>query len=67
MNDKLKGIAAAPGIVIGPAYLIGADDFSVSKDRIKDSDIPVQIEAFEEAIIKTRKEIIELQKPLSLS
>ena len=65
MNDKLKGIPAAPGIVIGPAYLAGADEFSIAKEKIKESDIPLQIELFEEAIIKTRKEIIELQKRIA--
>ncbi len=59
---KLKGIAAASGISIGPAYKIGKEELVISKEEIQPEDIPVQIQLFEEALIKTRKEIIELQK-----
>jgi len=59
---KLKGIAAASGISIGPAHKIGKEDFIIPKLSIRQEDIPVQIQLFEEALIKTRKEIIELQK-----
>jgi phosphoenolpyruvate-protein phosphotransferase (PTS system enzyme I) len=62
---KLKGIGAASGISIGPAYKIGKEDIVVSKEQIQDSDIPLQIQIFEEALIKTRKEIIELQKKIA--
>ena len=59
---QLKGIAAASGISIGPAYKLGKEEFAIAKDAIREEDIPVQIQLFEEALIKTRKEIIELQK-----
>ncbi len=62
---QLKGIAAAAGISIGPAYKIGKEDFVVSKEPICQGDIPFQLQLFEESIIKTRKEIIELQKRIS--
>ncbi len=65
MMIKLKGIAAATGISIGPAYKIGKEDFIVPKQGINESDIPLQIQIFEEALIKTRKEIIELQKRIA--
>lgn len=58
----LKGIAAAPGIVIGPAYKIGKEEFNITKQEIDEKDIPLQIQLFEEALIKTRREIIDLQK-----
>jgi len=61
----LKGIAAASGISIGPAYKVGREEFSIPKEEIKPVDIPVQIQLFEEALIKTRKEIIELQKRIA--
>ena len=64
MMIKLKGIAAAAGISIGPAYKIGKEDIAVSKQAIQESDIPLQIQLFEEALIKTRKEIVELQKKI---
>jgi phosphotransferase system enzyme I (PtsI) len=59
---QLKGIAAASGISIGPAYKIGKEEFIVPKQPIREEDIPVQIQLFEESLIKTRREIIELQK-----
>ncbi len=62
---KLKGIAAAAGISIGPAYKIGKEDIVVPRQVIQESDIPLQIQLFEEALIKTRKEIVELQKKIA--
>lgn len=62
---SLKGIPAAPGINIGTAYKIGKEEFQVPRDGIQQQDIPIQIQLFEEALIATRKEIIELQKRIS--
>jgi len=59
---KLKGIAAASGISIGPAYKIGKEEFVIPRQLIKDEEIPFQIQLFEESLIRTRREIIELQK-----
>ncbi|MFA5361818.1 MAG: phosphoenolpyruvate--protein phosphotransferase [Candidatus Omnitrophota bacterium] len=62
----LKGIAAAPGITVGPAYKLGREDYVVPLESIRPEDIPLQIQIFEEALIKTRREIIELQKRISV-
>ncbi len=59
---QIKGIAAASGISVGAAYKIGREEFSIPKQAIDEAQIPVQIQLFEEALIKTRREIIELQK-----
>jgi len=61
----LKGIAAAPGINIAPAYKFGKEEFEIPKLAIKTEDIPLQIQLFEESLIATRKEIIELQKRIA--
>jgi phosphotransferase system enzyme I (PtsI) len=61
---QVKGIAAAPGISIGPAYRIGKEDFIVPKLSITEQDIPLQIQLFEESLIKTRREIIDLQRKI---
>ena len=63
---QLKGIAAASGISIGPVYKLGAEEFIVSRQAITWENIPEQIQIFEEALIKTRREIIELQKRISV-
>ncbi|MFA5356466.1 MAG: phosphoenolpyruvate--protein phosphotransferase [Candidatus Omnitrophota bacterium] len=63
---KIKGIAAAGGISVGPAHKVGREEFVVSRQPIKPEEIPVQIQLFEEALIKTRREIIELQKRIAV-
>jgi len=62
---QLKGIAAAGGISIGPAYKLGKEEFAILAETIAWEDIPAQIQLFEEALIKTRREIIELQKRIA--
>lgn len=62
---RLKGIPAAAGIVIGPVHKLGKEEFVIPRQEIRDEDIPLQIQLFEEALIKTRREIIELQKRIS--
>jgi len=63
---KFKGIAAASGISIGPAYKIGKEEFVIPKQSIRQEDVPVQIQLFEEALIRTRREIMELQKRIAV-
>ena len=62
---KLKGIAAAGGISIGPAFILGKEELLVAREAINWAQIPEQIQLFEEALIQTRREIIELQKRIS--
>ena len=67
MNNsiQLKGIPAAPGIAIGTAYIFGKQEIRISKRPIKESEIPFEIVRFEEALIKTRRQIIDIQKKIS--
>lgn len=66
MNEIiLRGIAAAPGITIGAAYLIGQEDYTVPKRTITEGQIPFEISRFEDALINTRREIIALQNKVS--
>lgn len=62
---QFKGIAAAGGISIGPVYKLGSEELVVLRQTITWEEIPLQIQLFEEALIKTRREIIELQKRIS--
>lgn len=62
---KLKGIAAANGIHIGKAFLLRKEELFVPQDKIKKQDIPSQIQLFEEALIRTRQEIIDLQNKIA--
>ena len=61
----LKGIPAAPGINIGKAYLLGHEEYLVQKRSISEDDIPLEISRFEDALIKTRKEILSLHEKVS--
>ncbi len=63
---ELKGIAAASGICIGTAHKVGKEELVVSRKVISEAEIPLEIQLFEEALIKTRREIIELQKRIGL-
>jgi phosphotransferase system enzyme I (PtsI) len=61
----LKGIPAAPGIVIGKAYIYGKEDLDVEKHPITEEQVPLEISRFEDALIQTRQEIIVLQKKIA--
>ena len=66
MNELiLKGIPAAPGIVVGKAYIYGKEDLVVEKYAITEDQVPLEISRFEGALIQTRQEIIVLQKKIS--
>ena len=61
----LKGIPAAPGIIVGKAYIFGKEDLSVEKNEITEDQVPLEISRFEDALIQTRQEIIALQKKIA--
>ncbi len=63
---ELKGIAASGGIAIGKAYLWTKEEFVIPRQPISEDQIARQIQLFEEALIKTRHEILELQKKISV-
>lgn len=61
----LKGIPAAPGIASGFAFILDKQDFIVPPRAIMDKEVPIEIARFEEALIKTREEIMEIQKKMT--
>lgn len=54
-TNKISGIAAAPGIVIGRAYLFSKEKLEISKAAITDVDEAIQ--NFNEALKQSRKEL----------
>jgi phosphoenolpyruvate-protein phosphotransferase (PTS system enzyme I) len=61
-----NGISASPGIAIGRAFLYNiSEDIRIPKIRIRVSDIPNEITRFEEAIVKTRSELIDIRNNIS--
>ncbi len=65
MNEQLKGINAAPGVSIGKAFLLGKEEFIIPKIPISEEKIPLEIMRFEDTLIKTRRQILDLQKKIS--
>ncbi len=61
----LKGIPAAPGLAVAKAFVLGTESLEVAKRTIPESQIPKEITRFEEALIKTRNEILDIQKKIS--
>ena len=57
---QLKGIPAAPGIVIGKAHIFGTEDMMPLERIISEAEIPKEVERLNEALKKTRKEIHQL-------
>jgi phosphotransferase system enzyme I (PtsI) len=57
----LKGIAASPGLVIGKVYLLDDENVAIPKKKVAKEELPLEIARFEEALIKTRSEIIEIK------
>ena len=61
----LKGIPAAPGVASGYAFILDKQDFIVPPRAIMEKEVPIEIARFEEALIKTREEILVIQKRIS--
>lgn len=61
----LKGIPASPGVAIGQAFLMDSQEIPIAPRSIAASGIPKEVARFEEALIQTRKEIVEIQARIS--
>lgn len=61
----LKGIPASPGIVIGRALLFDTRRVMVPVRKIREDAIPKEIARFEKALIKTRSEILDIQRKIT--
>jgi len=61
----LRGIPASPGIKIGKAFILGREEYHIPKSSVLEKDVPLEISRFEDALIQTRREIIDLQKKIA--
>ncbi|MBI4353448.1 MAG: phosphoenolpyruvate--protein phosphotransferase [Candidatus Omnitrophica bacterium] len=61
----LKGIAASPGVTIGKAFLLDSEEVSVPRRAIREHEIPKEIARFEEALTRTRAEILGIRDKIS--
>jgi phosphotransferase system enzyme I (PtsI) len=60
----LKGISAAPGIAAGFAFILDKQEYIVPPRAIMEKEVPIEIARFEEALIKTREELLSIQKKM---
>ncbi len=61
----IKGIGVSPGVVIGTVKVLHAEEISVPKAHVKDSEIPNEIARFEDALTKTRAELLGIRRKIS--
>jgi len=62
---QLKGIPAAPGIVIGKVHIFGTEVIMPSDYDITEAEIPREVDRLNEALKKTRKELLEIERKIS--
>jgi phosphoenolpyruvate-protein phosphotransferase (PTS system enzyme I) len=62
---ELKGIAASPGIAIGRTFFLDKEEFAVKKHEIDKNDVKSEIARLDEAIDKSRLELIEIKKRIT--
>ena len=61
----LKGIPAAPGVAMGKTLLIDSDTITVPRRPITEAEISLEVLRLEEALIKTRHQILKIQQRLA--
>ncbi len=66
-EKEYTGIPVSPGVAIGKVFLFDSEEDFVSKHKIDKQEIPHEIARFEDALIATRKEILDIQKKISKS
>ena len=60
-----EGIAASPGLIEGKAYLFDTEEVSVVPRHLEKKEIPLEIARFEDALISTRKELLQIRQELA--
>ena len=58
---RIQGLAAAPGIAIGPAHVRGYDDIDIPEYTIAKRKVPKEIERLDHAVAVARRQIKTLQ------
>jgi len=62
---QLKGIPAAPGIVIGRAHVFGTEELLPPERNVAADKVSQEVERFKLALANTKKEIIDIEKKIS--
>jgi phosphotransferase system enzyme I (PtsI) len=61
----LKGIPAAPGIVIGKVLLLDREQYVIAKRSLKEDQVQTEIKRFKDALLQTKQEVIDMKKRIS--
>ncbi len=62
MSEKMfHGVPASGGIEIGPAYLYRSQGMTSLRRELRPEEVPAELKRYEEALVKTRRQIVELQ------
>jgi len=63
--EKHYGIPVSPGVVFAKAFVVESDEIVVQKTTITEDDIPREIARFEDALTKTRAELLTIRKKIA--
>lgn len=64
--QTFHGIAVSPGVAIGKALVFHSEDFfSIPETTITEDNVPREIARFEEALTKTRAELLNIRRKIS--
>jgi len=66
-EQRLKGIAVSPGVVMGPLVVINHEEVRVPSHTITEEDIPSEVARLEAALVETREQITRIQQHLASS
>jgi phosphotransferase system enzyme I (PtsI) len=56
-----KGISASPGVAIGPALVLDAEEYRIPRRTIESSQVPEEIRRLDAALETSRQEVAELR------
>lgn len=64
-NRKIEGISVSTGIAHGKVFFINHGDVDVARYHILESDIPIEINRFRDALTKTRQDIQSIKEKVA--
>jgi len=64
---RLSGVAASPGIAMGPILVLGSDTIFVEEQRINSKEIDLELDKFDKALDKSKKDLQKLYEKALVS
>ncbi|MGQ9854589.1 MAG: phosphoenolpyruvate--protein phosphotransferase [Candidatus Oleimicrobiaceae bacterium] len=64
-EQRLEGVAASPGIAIGPAFVLGGDVVHIFPRVLPEEEVPAEIERFKRALEQARQELERIRQEVS--